>query len=275
MNNHSVSKTAIIKLLSLCILLLPAISYASICYGVGADFSQGIYEINFQSGTVDLLFATPGLGWRGATDGDGDHPNTIYATPYEDDALYRVDVVNKTYTKIGSYGTRVTGLAYDEKNDVLYGTDYINLFSIDITDGSPTEGQATVIGPLGAFGSAWAIDYDSSIDQLVAMSRLSTSTILYHVDRTTGHATYMGTTSDKRITDVWYDDESEKLFAISNDPYYTEIGKLFEVDPMTGDTTYISDTTENIIGLGAPIPEPVTMSLLALGSVVLIRKRKK
>ncbi|MBN1796796.1 MAG: PEP-CTERM sorting domain-containing protein [Sedimentisphaerales bacterium] len=276
MKNRSVTKTGIIKLITLLIVSIPTIAHSSMCYGVGAKDSRGIYEVDFTAGTVNLLFATPEIGWLGATDGDSDHPDTFYATSYSQNALFRVDVVNKTYTQVGNYGGYyINGLAYDEKNDVMYGTDYVNLYTIDIEQGSPTEGQATFIGACGVQGPAWALDYDTSIDELVAMSRLSGSTITYHIDRATGNATYIGETSYQRVTDVWYDEEVSKLFAISNDPYDTGIGELLEVDPLTGATTHISDTIENIIGLGAPIPEPLTVAIFSLGGMAAIRRRKK
>ncbi len=242
-------------------------------YGVGTRGSRGVYEVDFDARTASLLFPTPDIGWYGATDGDPRHPGTFYATP-RGGSLYRVDT--ETFTAVGSYGDiAITGLAYDEVRDILYATDYESLYTIDITPGSLTEGTPTLIGAFTAYGDAWAFDYDASIDELVAMTQACGGTKTYHIDRTTGLAEYVGYSCTKRITDVWYDPDSQKMFGVGNDPL-RGTGRLYEINSSTGQIIKTACIRYDLLGLGKPnpVPEPATVAFLCLGGFV-IRRRKK
>jgi hypothetical protein len=237
-----------------------------------------VYEVDFDTGSVGLLFDTDDIGWYGATDGDPRHPDTFYATPCGG-SLYRVDVASYTVIPVGSYGyggVAIKGLAYDEVRDILYATDYSNLYTIDITPGSPTEGVPTLIGAFKAWGAAWAFDYDASIDELVAMTQACWGTKTYYIDRETGKADYVGFTCNKRITDVWYDADSEKMFGVGNN-LCTGTGKLYQINTETGEAVRISCIRYDLLGLGKPcdkpVPEPATFLVLALGSLVFRRRR--
>ena len=265
-------------LLLFCISLLftSNIATGAMTYGVGTRGSCGIYEVDFGPGSANLLFATPDIGWYGATDGDPRNPDTFYATPYGH-SLYRIDVVNKTATAVGSYGDiAITGLAYDEMHDVLYATDYKNLYMIDITPGSPTEGTPTLIGAFSAYGDAWAFDYDASIDELVAMTQACCGTKTYYIDRTTGVAKYVGFDCTKRITDIWYDADSQKMFGVGNNPV-TGTGRLYEINSSNGQIIKTDCIRHDLLGLGkpTPVPEPATVVLLSVGSLAFLRKKRR
>jgi hypothetical protein len=250
---------------------------AVMAYGVGTRGSRGIYEVDFDTSSTSLLIATDDIGWYGATDGDPEHPGTFYATPYGG-SLYRVNVDTHAVTPVGSYGydgVPINGLAYDEKNGVLYGTDYKKLYTIDITPGSPTEGTPTLIGEFNTWGEAWTFDYDASIDKLVIMTQLCCGTKTFHVDGQSGEVDYVGFTRVKRITDIWYDYESGKMYGVNNN-LCTGCGKLYEIDTLTGKATEIGCIQEDLLGLGKPnpIPEPATILMFMLGGLALWRRKK-
>jgi hypothetical protein len=263
-------------LISLCLLLIlasaPEAARAVMCYGVGTRGSCGIYEVDFDTCSTSMLIDTEDIGWYGATDGDPEHPGTFYATPYGG-SLYRVNVETHSVTPVGSNGydgVPINGLAYDEKNGILYGTDYKNLYTIDITPGSPTEGMATLMFEFDACGKAWTFDYDASIDKLVIMTQAFWGTKTFQVDGQSGEVDYVGFTRVRRITDIWYDYDSGVMYGVSNN-LCTGRGKLYQIDTETGQVTTIGCIQEDLLGLGkpTPVPEPVTVVLLCLGGLLL------
>jgi len=278
------NKSAISTSALLCAVALFAVfsitADAAMTYGVGLRDNKGVYQVNFDTGGVTAVFETPEMEWYGATDGDCAHPGTFYATG-NGGALYRIDVANKNYTAVGDNGYNVpaiiNGLAYDEDSGILYGTDYKNLFSIDITSGSDTEGQATFISALDVSGDIWAFDYDSSINELVALTYSGYRTKMYYIDPFTGDADYIDHSLIGRITDIWYDETSSKTFGVSNNPA-TGSGKLYEIDTTTGCIVQTDCIRYDLLGLGKPcsnsVPEPGTAVLLSMGIGIIIRKKR-
>ncbi len=267
--------------ISLCLLLflasLPEFAEGVVSYGVGTRGSCGVYEVDFDTCSTSLLIDTGDIGWYGATDGDAEHPGTFYATGYGG-SLYRVNVETHAVTPVGSHGydgVPINGLAYDEKNGILYGTDYKKLYTIDITPGSPTEGMATLMCEFDVRGEAWTFDYDASIDKLVIMTQTCRGTKTFQVDGQSGEVDYIGFTRTKRITDIWYDYDSGKMYGVSNN-LCTGWGKLYEIDTQTGQVTKIGCIQEDLLGLGkpTPVPEPGTFVVLLLGSLLMRGRRR-
>jgi hypothetical protein len=265
----------------LCLLLILVnmheVAEGVMAYGVGTRGSRGIYEVDFDACSANKIIDTGKIGWYGATDGDAEHPGTFYATPYGG-SLYRVNVETHSVTPVGldGYGgALINGLAYDEKNEILYGTDYKKLYTIDITPGSPTEGIPTLKFDFDACGEAWTFDYDASIDKLVIMTQVRCGTKTFQVDGKTGEVDYIGFTRVKRITDIWYDYDSDKMYGVSNN-LCTGWGKLYEIDTQTGQVTKIGCIQDDLLGLGkpTPIPEPGTVVVLLLGSLLMRRRRR-
>ena len=246
-----------ILLCFLFIIIITSPLSATMIYGVGAGDSQGVYRINVDPGATSLLVATPGIEWYGATDGDDE--SSIFGVSL-DGSLYRIDVVAKATTAVGSFGTvAIKELAYDELNDVLYGTDYSSLYSIDIVTAS-----ATLIGSLGG-NAFWAMDYDASIGKLVGVSGENST---YSIETATGAVTIVGPTGQERITDLWYDPVSGKTLAVGYNP-----NGLYTMDS-SGAALPIWAINERILGLGRPIPEPCTLILLAAALPGVMRRKR-
>ncbi|GAJ01618.1 unnamed protein product, partial [marine sediment metagenome] len=168
-------------------------AFADLFYG--ASSNGGIYLVDTSTGSTTVLF-NAGITWYGAT--DGVDAASFFATPYGD-TLYRIDVVANTATAIGFYGPGISmrELAYDESANTLYGTDYTNLYSIDVNTAA-----ASFIGALAIGGNFWAMDYDPTIDELVAVEQNTRA--MYYIDRNTGTTSFVGATGQSRITDIWY-----------------------------------------------------------------------
>ena len=244
----------------LCLATISSPTLGAIIYGVGSSDSKGVYLIDTDASTTTFLF-DPDIDWHGAT--DGDDATSFFAT-LDGGSLYRIDVVGQTATAIGAYsGPQINGLAFNESSGILFGTDNSSLYSIDTTTGSPT-----LIGSLNGPGTVWAIDYDASIDELVAVNNADQS--MYYIDMTTGNGTLIGSTGQTRITDIWYDQLSSSMFGAGSYP-----NQLYEINSLTGAATVIGSIDEALMGLGNPIPEPCTFLLFGLGSLALRRRCRK
>jgi hypothetical protein len=249
---------------------------AALVYAVGTGHDSGVYTADFGSGTVSELFGTAKMKWADAADGDARHPNTFYATANNAKSLYRVDVVDETVTAVGSYGgAHIKGLAYDAKRDILYGTDYKKLYTIDILPSSDSEGAATLIGKFKKSGKAELFNYDALTDELVVMTKAGGKTRTYTIDRDTGEAEFAGFGCGALISDIWYDADSGEMFGIGSG--LPDQGGLYRIDVATGELVQIGSTEYDLLGLGRPqaVPEPATIVLLCLGGITIVRRKIK
>jgi hypothetical protein len=113
------------------------------------------------------------------------------------------------------------------------------------------------------------MDYDPSLDQLIAVQTFNPGA-MYYVDTDTGEATFVGETGLTRVSDIWYDPASSQMYGVSSVP-----NTLFTLDTLTGAGTTLGDIrVSNIHGLGVPIPEPATLSILVLGGLLALRGRR-
>ncbi len=246
---------------ALCVLggVLPAV--ADNAYGI--RITGVVFDVDFENVTVTELFDT-GMGgnFYGAT--DGDTVSSFFAVQEGGD-LYGIDVVSQAATLIGaSGGPNIQELAYDEARDILYGTDLSSLYTIDTSSGA-----AALVGSFGGPTTVWAMDYDPALDKLIAVQTFNPGA-MYYVDTDTGAATFVGETGLSRISDIWYDAVSSQMYGVSSVP-----NTLFTLDTLTGAGTTLGDIgVSNIHGLGVPIPEPATLSILVLGGLVALGRRR-
>ena len=231
----------------MCIALAWSPAFGAVFYGAQAsETPEGdIYLIDTSVPSCTLLFDTGlGIGWYGATDSDVSH--SFYVTA-GGGPLYLIDVAALSATLVGDYVTgTIMELAYNEATDVLYGTDYDILYQID-----KSTAVATPIGPHGVRASYWAMDYDGSIDELVAVNHDDGNT--YYIDMNTGAASYVGPTGQGRVTDIWYDHSSGDMYGVGNVP-----SQVYSMDSTTGALSILFAIDANILGLGGPfVSSPV------------------
>lgn len=252
-------KTVVIVILSLC---LYSYAQATSCYGVSVW--EGIYTVDFDTGLVDLYFSTPSYRWHDATSGnDG---QSFYAT-LEGGSLYQINIITKNVEEIGLYGIgTINGLAYDVESQILYGIDGTNLYTINTTTGA-----ASLIGSTGK--EFWAFEYDPITNNLIGVNGADES--MYYIDPSSGQITKIGPTGIDRITDIWFNHSDNTMYGVGNG--YNGLCTLNTITgvgtSLFGDYRYYPQ--KNIMGLGNPIPEPCTVSLFALGGLLLRSKNQK
>ena len=275
-------------------------SHGDIAYGVGSFMGvkaiSGIWRLDTDTATANMLVHTPGVFWYGATDGPS--PDTFYAiaNPWSDHnpdpelrlpcraELFLIDTTSWTVNSLGIVTTPrnkwpITEIGLDESTNTLYGTDYSGLYTIPIAGG-----PATSVGLFGTHpGTTNDIDYVFSLDydQSVGIQRLvgtslrrgatqaDDETDLYYFNRTTGAGTRVGYTGTDFFSDVWYSHDSEKLFGVSQAP-----GRILEIDATSGIATQIGAIPYvNLYGMANATPESGSLEPLPYVTVPLIDRK--
>jgi len=270
-------------------------SYGDTAYGVGAlngfDALSGVFSLDTASSTAKMLIHTPGVSWYGATDGPS--ADTFYAVanpaytpidPATGSELYLINTTTWTYGSVfieaPAGGGPIREIGLDESTGTLYGTDYLNLYTLPTAPGG---GAATFVGTFGnqpgttdPIDYVFSLDYDPSVGQLVGTSWRPGplygdpgETDLYYFDRkdsaTPGAGTLVEYTGIDRFSDVWYSNNSGTLLGASRarvplggSPIP---GRIFDVNATTGAATQIGTTPGvSLYGLANAtpgFPEPV------------------
>ncbi|MCK4624576.1 MAG: PEP-CTERM sorting domain-containing protein [Phycisphaerae bacterium] len=199
----------------------------------------------------------------------------LYGISPHFDQLFRINPATAQVTPIGQPGdlgaSNANGLAYDPIGGVLYGTgnNANTLFTIDVDTGI-----GSTVGTIGGgFSNVEGLGFDADTGTLYGLAvGEGGSEIYYHgriivIDPATGGATALGDvmTSERIWRGLTFDPETNGLIACGG-------SGLYWIDPADGSASYIGGMY--VQGL-AVIPEPATLSLLAVGAVALIRRRKK
>ena len=202
--------------------------------------------------------------------------DTLYATTTQTDKLYSIDYTTGKATLIGDLGASLMhGLAYDPCTARLLGTfgesKGDGLYSIDVTTGA-----TTLIGHIGYFHEdrqntvhGLAVHPETHALYGIAAGPASDWSTLIEIDKETAQGTWISQQSP-HFSGLAFDVETRVLYGIDN---WTS--NLYMIDIRTGATTLIGSTgLDNPLGLEdiAPIPEPATVGLLALGILALRRK---
>ncbi len=174
--------------------------------------------------------------------------------------LYKVNAADASTTLIGSSGTFINGLAFDNFGN-LYGSGGSQLYTLDLLTGA-----ATLVGSTG-FGSAGDIIFDAANNLFLA----STSDELVSVNPFTGAGVSVGAFG---ISGMF------GLVSVGNDLYGgSSSGDYYSIDSNTGAASFINNigTPSNFVAgmASAPsaIPTPATLSLFVLGLLSLRYRR--
>lgn len=166
--------------------VLDGVIYASDVYASStAAFSFG--TIDPTTGAFTALNTQGGsLNWHSLAANQG--ADLLYSVDLDSTNFDLVSITpdGTTITVIGAVNQYITSLAYDDANDILYGSDGDSLFTIDTATGA-----STLIGSTGLGGDPDGLAYDPTTRTLY-LNTGQTGASLYTVDITTGAATLVG-----------------------------------------------------------------------------------
>lgn len=189
--------------------------------------------------------------------------------------LYTVNQSTGVAMLVGTHGVEdLFGLAFDSKNNVLYGAQY--RLAEELYTLNTTTGTATLVGtPVPAVIQKDGLAYDSRRDKLVVMEAGVGD--LYELNRSTAAATLLfssGTFINN--SGLAYDNDADLYWDLDFD------GNLRSFDPNNG----YAMTLEADLGSGlqwdglayltsVAIPEPSTLTIMSLGLIALIKRRRR
>ncbi|MGB4099493.1 MAG: hypothetical protein WBM02_08810 [bacterium] len=161
--------------------------------------------INIATNTIEIA---------GGTWADG----KWYAITYDPSYLYSVDPENGDLTLIGDTGKGyLSGLAYDDLNDIMYGCDYAGLYTINRSTGAAEY--------IGEFGMFWGIS-DIAFGDGILYAHDGEN--IYTINPEKGWAYLLGPTGFNRAYCMEYDKNHDRLYLIildGNSVYLTEVDK--------------------------------------------------
>jgi len=275
--------------LSRCALIVLVISlfayptFASELYSLDSHgLSDGaIYRLN-QANAAEALIGPVGaaFGFPGDLTSDT-NPGTfrIWANDITTRSLLKIDPTTGAGTPIGPFmtpnGAPVTmvSLAFDQTTGRLWGNtssgysgEADRLYAIDL--------NTAISNPVGAgigFDNVFALAFNNA-GKLYGVSNTSHQLIL--IDTTLGSGGLIAPVAPTSIFDIATRPEDGTTFAVN-----AFTNELYKLDLGTGGTTLVGThtaLTHNMVGLAfGPVPEPGTLTLLAIGATIASLRRKR
>ena len=133
---------------------------------------------------------------------------------------------------------------------------------------SPSTGQAALIGAVSIPGVC-GLSFNPTTNVLYGIVNAHyASPQIVTINTATGVGTTAAFTQPWYLNDLSFNPQTHDLYAVDNSP-----NTLYKIDMVTGKATTIGLTgLGNELGL-AFTPEPATLGLLALGGLLMIRRR--
>ncbi len=276
--------------LSLCALFVLTLSlcarptFASDLYSLDSHgASDGtIYKLN-QSTAAETLVGPVGaaFGFPGDLASDT-HISTfrIWAPDITSNTLLKIDPTTGLGTPVGTFMTatgapvKMVSLAFDNVTSTLYGNTSNGfdgspdrLFRID-----PNTAASTLIGGGIGFNDVFALGFNNA-GKLYGVSNATHQLLL--IDTTLGSGGVVAPVGPQSIFDIASRPEDDVTFAVN-----AFTNELYKLDLGTGATTLVGThtvPTHNMVGLafGPAVPEPGTLTLLALGAALTALRRRR
>ncbi|MGB4100145.1 MAG: hypothetical protein WBM02_12180 [bacterium] len=179
----------------------------------------------WDSGNITAIGTYSGDYICGGTWADG----KWHVINYYNRILYTVNPSDGTMTIVGSTGQDIlSGIAYDEVNDIMYASSKSHLFTLNRSTGA-----TTLVGPFGPSLSIVDIAYGDG----VLYAHCKATDAIYTVNVSTGAATLLGPTGfDADYSQgMEYDKDHGRLFLTLAQLSLPEDAQLIEIDKTNGD----------------------------------------
>jgi hypothetical protein len=272
------SRCALIVLtLSLCANL----SRASDLYSLDSGGASGtIYKLN-QSTAAESLVGPVGAAFTFPGDLASDTNSgtfRIWAPDITSNTLLKIDPATGAGTPVGLFTlptgapVKITSLAFNSVAGTLYGTtstfysgEADRLYSVN-----PSTGSVAPIGAAVGFTNIFALGFDTG-GKLFGVSNDTHQ--LLSISTVTGVGGLVAPVAPLSIFDIATRPEDGVTFAVDAFP-----NQLYKLDLVTGATTLVGahTTPHNMVGLAfGPVPEPSSLTLLALGTALFGLRRKR
>lgn len=256
------------------------LAFAGYLYGISYDFSNPqnpdgvpyLCRIDPTDGSYVTVSQTPHIWGMAYNNSDG----YLYGMRENTNGLLRIDPADGTYDVISVPGVpEVTnGFTYNASDGYLYGAGSArtvpipgngDLFRIDLTDSSYDFVSTTP-------GYVTGLTYNSSNGYLYGMS----GSYLFRIDPTDGTYTQVSA-GPERIFGFTFNSSDGYLYGLQGKPYFPDntTGSLYRIDSGNGSYVLVSDNSAPNVTALAYIPEPATLLLLALGSLLVTRQRRQ